>query len=337
MTLQERITSFSRLGTRIKELSHQEFSALAIRVENKNSWFTPDQTRNALDSIAGLLEEGLIKKWLNNYDIPDKPHAKSIGLLMAGNIPAVGYHDFMCILLSGHEAHVKLSSSDDVLIPWLAGELMEIYPEFRSKIIFEDMLKGKEAYIATGSDNSARYFNYYFGKFPSIIRKNRTSVGILDGREQKEDFQALAQDVFQYYGLGCRNVAKLYINHKGQLEDFLMSLEGLDFLPDHHKYYNNYEYNKSIYLVNCESHLDNGFLLLKESEALVSPISVLYYEFYSDLKNLEKKIYAQSHKIQCIVSKSGWYPQSVDFGKAQRPTLSDYADHVDTMEFLTNL
>ncbi|MEX2591145.1 MAG: acyl-CoA reductase [Anditalea sp.] len=337
MTLQERITSFSKLATRIEELSDEEFSALATQVENQNSWFTPEQTKHCLNGISHFLDEATLKDWLNGYSIPDNIHSKSIGLLMAGNIPAVGFHDFMCILLSGHEVHAKLSSSDQVLIKWLARELINIHPEFGSKIFFEDMLKGKEAYIATGSDNSARYFNYYFGKFPSIIRKNRTSIGILEGGEQKGDFQALAHDIFQYFGLGCRNVSKLYIKNKEQLQDFLKAIEGFHFLLGHHKYLNNYEYNKSIYLVNGESHLDNGFLLLKESEGLVSPISVLYYEYYSDLGDLRVQLQSQSQKIQCIVSKNGWYPQSVDFGKAQYPSVDDYADHVDTMEFLTNL
>lgn len=337
MTIQERIISFAQLGKRIKEMTDEEFSSLAARVENNNSWFTPEQTKYSLLVISELLEQNALESWLKKYSIPVNQQPKSIGLLMAGNIPAVGFHDFMCILLSGHEVHAKLSSSDQILIRWLSRNLIDINSAFSSKIFFEEMLKGKDAYIATGSDNSARYFEYYFGKFPSIIRKNRTSIGILNGDEDHKDYQDLGNDIFQYYGLGCRNVSKIYIHRKEQLQDFLKAIEGFHFLLSHHKYINNYEYNKAIYLVNGEEHLDNGFLLVKESNNLVSPISVLYYECYSDLEGLRLQLQAEESKIQCMVSKNGWYEGSIDFGKAQRPSLTDYADHIDTMKFLTHL
>lgn len=337
MKLQERIASLSKLAKRIEKLSDEEFTDLAARVENNNNWFTPEQTRLALKGIVRLLEESSLQSWLKNYPIPDEPRPKAIGILMAGNIPAVGFHDLMCVLLSGHEAHAKLSSSDQVLIKWLTDELKDINPAFSAKIFFETMLKGKNAYIATGSDNSSRYFEYYFGKYPHIIRKNRTSVAVLRGDETQEDFQDLARDIFQYFGLGCRNVSKIYLRENEQLQDFLKAVEGFKGLLSHHKYRNNYDYNKSIYLVNREPHLDNGFLLLKESDALVSPISVLFYERYSDLNDLKKNLQAQSSKIQCIVSNKGWYPESVGLGKAQTPGVADYADHIDTMEFLVGL
>lgn len=337
MNLQQRTTSFIQLGRRIKSLNDMEFSELAVNVENNNNWFTPPQTKFALNAISGFLEEQTLQDWLKNYNISNEINPKSIGLLMAGNIPAVGFHDFMCILLSGHEVHAKLSSSDQVLIPWLTRELIALQPTFGTKIFFEDMLKGKDAYIATGSDNSSRYFDYYFGKFPSIIRKNRTSVAILDGNEKEEDFHALAQDIFQYYGLGCRNVSKLFIKREEQLQEFLRGIEGYHYFLNHHKYLNNYEYNKAIYLVNAEPHLDNGFMLIKENDMLVSPISVVFYEIYSELENLKQKLTLQSSKIQCMVSKNGWYPGSVNFGKAQSPALDDYADKIDTLKFLINL
>jgi hypothetical protein len=337
MTIQERITSFAQLGKRIKELPDEEFSSLAARVENNNSWFTPEQTKYSLLGISELLEQNALESWLKMYSISDNQLPKSIGLLMAGNIPAVGFHDFMCILLSGHEVHAKLSSSDQILIRWLSRNLIDINPAFSSKIYFEEMLKGMDAYIATGSDNSARYFEYYFGRYPSIIRKNRTSIGILDGKEDHKNYQDLGNDIFQYYGLGCRNISKIYIQRREQLQDFLKAIEGFHFLLSHHKYINNYEYNKAIYLVNGEEHLDNGFLLVKESNSLVSPISVLYYESYSDLEDLRLKLQAEESKIQCMVSRHGWYEGSIGFGKAQRPSLTDYADHIDTMKFLTQL
>ena len=337
MDLKERIKAFSQLGIRIKKLTESEFAFLAAQVEQNNNWFTPDQTKFALNAISDFLDKASLESWLAAYPILDHTHPKSVGLLMAGNIPAVGFHDMMCILLSGHQVHGKVSSSDQVLIKWLSAELINIHPGFGSRIVFEDMLKGKDAYIATGSDNSARYFEYYFGKYPSIIRKNRTSIAILDGTETAEDFQALGHDIFQYYGLGCRNVSKIYVKNEAQLQDFLNAIEGFHFLTSHHKYLNNYDYNKAIYLVNGEAHLDNGFLLVKESKQLVSPIAVLFVEYYNDQVGLERTLKEHEHKIQCIVSRNSWYRGSVKFGTAQSPTLTDYADHVDTMSFLTSL
>src|SRR5690606_31665941 len=315
----------------------EEFLSLADRVERNNNWFTPEQTRLSLHTIASYLDKTSLNNWLADYTIQEPSEPRSVGLLMAGNIPAVGFHDLLCILVSGHRAHVKTSSTDQVLIKWLTQQLIQVQPAFGSRIVFEEMLKGKDAYIATGSDNSSRYFDYYFGKYPSIIRKNRTSVGILDGSEETEDFKALGHDIFQYFGLGCRNVSKLYIKNKEQLQEFLKAIEGFHFLTSHHKYLNNYEYNKAIYLVNGEAHLDNGFLLIKENEQLVSPIAVLYFEYYADTKDLEEKLSIHQDKIQCMVSKGGWYPGSVSLGQAQHPSLSDYADHVDTLDFLIKL
>jgi hypothetical protein len=337
MHLEQRIAAFIQLGKSIRDLSEQELDILTTKVENNNNWFTPSQTRFALNEISGLLEEARLRDWLSHYIIPSGTRAKSIGLLLAGNIPAVGFHDFLCVLLSGHDVHAKLSSSDQILIPWLSETLISIEPLFSTKIFFEDMLKGKDAYIATGSDNSSRYFDYYFGKFPHIIRKNRTSIAVLDGMENEDDFQSLAHDIFDYFGLGCRNVSKVYLKNKEQLQDFLNDIKGFQLYLSHHKYLNNYDYNKAIYLVNGEDHLDNGFLLVKESKELVSPIAVLYYEIYPNSEVLMDNLQNFSSKIQCVVSKDGWYPGSVSFGQSQKPNLGDYADNVDTLKFLINL
>ncbi|MDN3670276.1 acyl-CoA reductase [Echinicola jeungdonensis] len=337
MTLHDRINSFIALGKRIKQLTPEEFDELARKVENHNNWFTPDQTRFALNHLEEILQERSLVQWLKRYPLSDDIDPKKVGIMMAGNIPAVGFHDLMTVLLSGHDAHVKLSSSDRVLIKWLVRELITMNPAFANKVFFEDFLKNKDAYIATGSDNSARYFDYYFGKYPSIIRKNRTSVAVLDGSETKRDFQDLARDVFQYFGLGCRNVSKFYVKDPDQIKEFLDAIEGVQPLLSHHKYLNNYEYNKSIYLVNREKHLDNGFLLCKESKELVSPIAVLYYEVYQDEASLKSKLEDNRDKIQCMVSNGAWLKGSVAFGQAQKPGVEDYADHVDTMEFLLSL
>jgi hypothetical protein len=337
MTLEERIKALSLLGKAIRELKKEEFEELSQRIQNNNSWFTPEHTRSAFHALALMLEEGQLRNWISKYDLDDNPDPRDIGILMAGNIPAVGFHDLLSVLITGYHASVKLSSSDKESIQWIVEKLNEIEPRFRTAVTFEEMLKRKDAYIATGSDNSARYFNYYFGKYPHIIRKNRTSVGIINGQETAEDFKALARDVFQYFGLGCRNVSKIYIRQSASLKAFLDSIGELHLLSSHHKYLNNYDYNKSIFLVNKEAHLDNGFLLLKESEDLVSPIGVLYYEYYRDQEDLKQKLELINDKIQCVVSKEAWYEGSFSFGEAQCPALDDYADGVDTIAFLKQL
>jgi len=337
MILQERINAFVKLGQRISTIEGEEFQDLARQVENNNSWFTPESTKHALDALVQLLDEKSLNAWASRYPIKDNIDPKEIGVMMAGNVPAVGFHDFMCVLISGHKMHGKLSSTDEVLMKWISRELILLVPEMKPYISFQDMLKGKGAYIATGSDNSARYFEYYFGKYPHIIRKNRTSVAVFTGKETVEDYVALGQDIFFYYGLGCRNISKLYIKDENQLQAFLDAIEPFNTIIHHHKYRNNYDYNKSIYLVNQRPHLDNGFLLLTTDDHLVSPISVLYYDLYRDEDHLSEKLESQQDKIQCIVSKDGNLENSIAFGEAQRPSVKDYADDVDTMEFLISL
>jgi hypothetical protein len=337
MTLEERIDAFARLGDFIEKISSEELSDLYRRVENNNNWFTPEQVKNSLDALLLFLNKEKLADWLFKYDLSEVSNPKSVGILMAGNIPAVGFHDMMCVLLSGHRACVKTSSSDQILINWLINKLISIEPRFGQLILVEEMLKNKDAYIATGSDNSARYFDYYFGKYPNIIRKNRISVGILDGSETKEEFLELAKDVFQYYGLGCRNVSKIFVPNREILISFLDSIEDFREVASNHKYFHNYEYNKSILLVNREMHLDNGFLILQESKGLVSPISVLFYEVYESQNDLNELIFSVNDKIQCIVSNNGWFQGSLPFGKAQCPALDEYADGIDTMAFLKNL
>ncbi|MFC4872705.1 acyl-CoA reductase [Negadavirga shengliensis] len=336
MNLEERLSAFISLGEEINGIDKQSLEPLLVRIENNNSWFREEQSKKALKGIAHYLSKEQLENWLNQYDT-GLSKAKHVGIIMAGNIPGVGFHDLLCVLMAGHIAHVKLSSTDIVLIPFLMDLLVSIAPGFRDKVFFDERLSGMDAYIATGSDNSARYFEYYFGKYPHIIRKNRTSVAIIDGLEIKSDWGLLAEDVFQYYGLGCRNVSKIFFPDKAHVGMFLQAMEDYRTKVDHHKYNNNYDYNKSIYLVNKEPHLDNGFLLLKESEELVSPIAVAYYQIYPDLEWLEDNLRLNRDKIQCIVSREGWFSGSIPFGAAQCPGVADYADRVDTMKFLLDL
>ncbi|WP_192351167.1 acyl-CoA reductase [Algoriphagus sp. Y33] len=331
----ERISAFVNLGKVIKELmSPDEKDELIWRAENNNNWFTKDAVDAALEGIIYMLSEGKLNSWLSNYELEEIENPKSVGLMMAGNIPAVGFHDLMCVILSGHQAVIKLSSSDTILMKWIIKKLIEVDPKIERQIKIEEMLKGMDAYIATGSDNSSRYFNYYFGKYPHVIRQNRTSIAVLSGNETTGDYIRLGKDIFQYYGLGCRNVSKIYLRSEEQLQDLLGALEVYSPIASHHKYHNNYDYNKSIYLVNLEKHLDNGFLLVKESGDMVSPISVLYYEIYEDEDQLLAKLNPLKSKIQCII---GSGDGKIPFGSAQCPEPWEYADNVDTMAFLLGL
>ncbi|WP_370627666.1 acyl-CoA reductase [Algoriphagus sp. NBT04N3] len=337
MELEKRIKAFASLGTLLSNLAPNQKEDLFRRSENRNNWFTAESCEQALNGLAFMLQESKLREWVSKYEFPQYSSPKDVGVLMAGNIPAVGFHDAMTGLLSGNKLSAKLSSADEVLMKWLLQQLIQLEPEFENLIEFSDMLKNKDAYIATGSDNSARYFNYYFGKYPSVIRQNRTSVAILEGDENRDDLVNLGKDIFSYYGLGCRNVSKIFIRNEEQLQQLLKELQIFAEKAEHHKYLNNYDYNKSIYLVNQDSHLDNGFLILKESQDLVSPIAVLYYELYSSKEALTGKIDSLSSKIQCVVGNIDHGIASVPFGQAQMPELWDYADGVDTLEFLTNL
>lgn len=337
-TLSDRISAFIQLGIRISNLSEDEKFPLFRQAENQNAWFTQRSVEQALEGLRVMLDAQALEKWVASYAILEPVRSKEVGLMLAGNIPAVGFHDILAVLISGHTACVKLSAQDTALPMWLLTQLKEIDSRFSERIQIEDMLKNKQAYIATGSDNSARYFNYYFGKYPHLIRSNRTSVAILQGEESTADLQALGTDIFDYFGLGCRNVSKVFVKNQEQLTGLLDGLEPFSWAANHHKYFNNYEYNKSIYLVNRTAHLDNGFLLLKESTDLVSPIGVLFYEIYSDEQELKAKLLQLESKIQCVVGNPAMdLPGIIPFGQTQCPQPWDYADGVDTLQFLSAL
>lgn len=331
------VKPFVALGKLLKTDAVDE---VVYRAHAQNNWFTPAYVQEALRAISEeYLEEEKLVSWLQHYPsllLENQPKPQKIGVVMAGNVPAVGFHDLLCVLLSGHHLMAKLSTDDRVLMQFLINKLIEIEPAFAEKITIVERLNAADAYIATGSDNTARYFEYYFSKKPNIIRRNRTSVGVLNGNETNEELDALGKDILQYFGLGCRNVAKVFVPSGYDFREFYEAIEYQhDNFVNHHKYFNNYEYNKSVYLINQEPHFDNGFLMTRETASLVSPISVLFFEYYSSTAQLTKVLSLQEEKIQCIVSQNGWYPNSLPFGQAQSPTLLDYADGIDTMEFLS--
>lgn len=339
MQLQQRINAFHELGTILSSLARtekQEERDLLQKAKAHNGWFTTENVQFACSSWSEALTIENMGQWLAAYQIDDVT-PKTVAIVMAGNVPLVGFHDFLSVLISGHKVLVKLSSNDQQLLPYLTRQLIAIEPEFQSYISFsEEKLEGFDAVIATGSNNTARYFEHYFGKYPSIIRKNRNSVAVLDGSETTEQLELLANDIFRYFGLGCRNVSKIYIPKDYNPDLFFNAMFSWKHVINDHKYMNNYDYNKAVYLMSLLDIFDNEFLLLKEDNGFSSPISVLFYEKYEDTNGLQQQIEASAEHIQCVVSGSGW-PEAIPFGKAQTPQLWDYADGVDTLAFLLDL
>ena len=337
-TTKELINTFSELG---KQLStpDDELGKIINNEQQHNGWFTPENVEKAVKADGLMLNAKDLSSWLNKYDLAKSASAKKIGLILAGNIPLVGFHDVLCVLATGNHALIKASVQDARLIKYVLEKLVAIDSRFKDQFSFVERLENFDAVIATGSNNSSRYFEYYFGRVPHIIRKNRNSLAVLTGNETEQQLYNLGHDIFDYYGLGCRNVSKLLIPNNYDLANFFEAIEPYQPIINHHKYNNNYDYNKSIYLVNGDKHLDNGFLLLKEDERLVSPLAVLYYNYYEDLQAVERLLENESDKIQCIVSTAPLQVknQVVNFGQSQQPGLADYADGIDTMDFLANL
>jgi len=313
-------------------LQHIQFA------KHHNAWFTEDEVLFCLKSWSEALTEEKLNQWLDRYAFT-KVQPKRIGLVLAGNIPLVGLHDVICVLLSGNDVVAKYSSKDKLLIHWIVKFLIREDISFESRIeLTKDQLKNIDAVIATGSNNTARYFEYYFRNKPHIIRKNRNSLAILTGKETSEDFTALAEDIFRYFGLGCRSVSKLMVP-KGY--DFVPFFEGIFHkkgLLHHDKYTNNYDYNKAVYLMSSVKLLDNGFVILKEDASHSSPIGCLFYEFYESKENLKNRIKHEREQLQCVVGDLGFLDQiDTAFGETQEPELWDYADGIDTLDFLLKL
>jgi hypothetical protein len=314
------------------ELFYEEFEQLIQLSQSHNGWYTSEQVYFSIQSWAKALTQENLDQWTSSYDFTTT-ESKTIALILAGNIPLVGFHDFISVLVSGHNVLVKTSSDDQHLLPFLAKYLITVEPQLANKITFvEGKLEGFDAVIATGSNNTARYFEYYFKDKPSIIRKNRNSVAVLNGQETKEQLIALGEDIFRYFGLGCRNVSKLFVPKGYSFDAFFEAIFEYQDVIHYEKYANNYDYNKAVFLMSNYKLLDNGFLTLKEDSSHASPISSVFYEYYDSLTEIEKRLESEAETIQCIVS-NNLVQNSIPFGQTQRPQLWDYADHVDTISF----
>jgi hypothetical protein len=332
MNLEQRIDLLAKLGNYC-ESDDPRWQAAQERAYGENGWFSPEFIRQAVIQIARkFLQKEKLTAWAAHYAIPPTPSSpKNIGLIMAGNLPLVGFHDFLAIFIAGHRQTIKPSSRDEVLIRHLIDRLIDLDPAVATLVSFAERLNGCDAYIATGSNNSARYFEYYFSKYPHIIRRNRTSVAILDGSETKEELTALADDVHLYFGLGCRNVTKVYAPENYDFVPLLDAFRKYDYLADYAKYKHNYDYRLTIVLLNKKFYMTNGSILLEENTSPFTPISVLHYEYYREGEDPAAAI-KDNPDIQCIVGHG-----HIPFGKAQQPDLMDYADGVDILQFLRDL
>lgn len=321
-------------NTAHKNSLFQEFDEKISTAQHKNGWFTKENIIFSLESWATALTKENFENWTAAYMLQSNKNPKTVALIMAGNIPLVGFHDLLCVLISGNKAVIKVSSNDKVLLPFVANVLVKIEPRYQDALIFTaDKLPDFDMVIATGSNNTARYFEFYFKHKPHIIRKNRNSVAILTGEESHTQLAALGEDIFRYYGLGCRSVSKLYVPKNYDFEAFFKGIYEYHPIIEQVKYANNYDYNKAVYLMSEFKLLDNGFLILKEDKGYASPIASLAYERYEDINTLKEQLQLDREKIQCIVA-NGVLENTISFGQTQHPSLSDYADGEDTLDFL---
>ena len=332
MNLQERIDLLVALGDYMLS-QNAAWKEAQQKAFTENRWFTPEFINTAVKNIGKeFLQKEKLQSWCGNYFIPGKKdNPKTVGVVMAGNIPLVGFHDFLSVFISGHRQIIKPSSKDETLIKHIVQYLSEKNPEVKNFVSFAEMLKGCDAYIATGSNNSARYFEYYFRKYPHIIRRNRTSIAVLEGNENEEELEKLSADISLYFGLGCRNVTKIYVPENYDFLPLLNALKKFDYFSDQYKYRNNYDYQLAILIMNNKYYMTNGSIILTENKSFFSPISILNFEYYKNISDVETEI-KTSGDVQCVAGKN-----YLSFGRTQQPSLTDYADGIDTMEFLAEL
>lgn len=332
MNISDRINALVDLGNflqqdtlELQEVTHKAFI--------HNTWFTPKNIELSLINIAeNFLEKEKLENWIANYDFSESKSAKTIAIVAAGNIPLVAFHDILCVLISGNKLQLKLSEKDNVLLPFILQKLIAINPAFKEAIQIVTRLENFDAIIATGSNNTANYFEYYFGKYKNIIRKNRNSIAILDGTENLSDLKNLGNDVFDYFGLGCRNVSKIFVPASYDLMQLKAGFESFHNVMQHTQYMNNLDYQRTLYLMNQIPMLDIDFINIVENKSLYSPLACLHYEFYNSDDDVINYIIDEKDNLQCIVGK-----EYLPFGKSQQPSLTDYADNIDVLNFVTNL
>jgi len=314
--------------------------AVILEAGQHNPWFTRREVERALQAIRTVfLDRDALAQWAAAYKVPDhRAEMRTIGLVMAGNIPLVGFHDWLSVFVSGHRALIKLSDKDDRLLPFLLDQLVRFRSDVATYWQSTDRLQGFDAVIATGSNNSARYFEAYFGKYPHIIRRNRNAVAVLQGDESKAELEALMEDIFPYYGLGCRSVSALRVPRGFEIRRILEAADRRADIMHVDRYRNNFDYQCALLLLNRVPFLQGQSLLLREDPSLLSPISTLHYQWYDHPGELMAELQRREDEIQCIVSARPLEGLAViPPGTSQQPGLYDYADGVDTMAFINRI
>ena len=340
--LNKRIENLVKLADVLRHDSAVE--ELLYKASKLNPWFTEEYGRKALDAITDkMLDAAKLREWMARYDLSVQLDTdKTIGLIMAGNLPLVGFHDFLCVYMMGYKMRIKLSAKDDALFPYVIARLNEIDSDLSARMIVAERLEGFDAVIATGSNNSNRYFEYYFRNYPKILRRSRNSVAVLNGNESPAELYGLADDIFMYFGFGCRNVSKLFVPQEYDVRVLFPYFEKYKWMHAHTKYMNNYDYNRTLLLLNATEHLGDEIVMLQEHTSISSPIGLVYYERYGDMASVKENLIENGDKIQCVVAtdstaKALSISDFVPFGKTQKPELWDYADGVDTIKFLISL
>lgn len=338
LNLVQRISTLVELGKIIITAS-PERAEIIQKAKAYNPWFTEESIKNSFNAISNnFLQRDILTEWINNYHVGDKSSPRVVGMVLAGNIPMVGFHDMMCTFVSGHHSMIKMSEKDTVLMKYLLDTMYVINPETKAYFSTTDKLMGYDAVIATGSNNTASYFHKYFANHPHIIRRNRNGIALLDGNESREELHNLGIDIFTYFGLGCRNVSKIYLPDDYDFEPLLEELHKYNQIVLHNKYMNNYDYNIALYLLNKADFINNGSIILMKDERIPSRIATCHYELYTDLNQVSSALLAKQDDIQCVVTNIKTLPiKTYGFGKAQSPAIDDYADGVDTMAFLKEI
>ncbi|PLX06103.1 MAG: acyl-CoA reductase [Marinilabiliales bacterium] len=342
MSLSKRIRILAETGIILESVSQgndiENFPGFS-KIEAHNPWFTTKNVQYALHEWSLLLTVDNLTNWISDYKINDDyTNKKKLGIIMAGNIPLVGMHDFICAYIVGVDMRIKLSSKDSVLMKWYIELIKEKDPDFLTKIqVFENNISDFNVVIATGSNNSNRYFNEYFKKYPKILRHNRSSIAVLDGNESNKDLENLADDIFMYFGLGCRNVSHLFVPEGYKFDNLAKAFEKYADIINNNKYANNFNYQYTLIAMNRVLHINMNIALLIKSPSIHSPVSIINYQNYKDKSEVNNIISTNKSNIQCIVSNDSEILNSINFGTTQKPSLSDYADNVDTLKFLLNL
>lgn len=340
MNLQTRIDILVQLGETLNE-NNDSFQKVKQEAYLHNKWFIEQNVNKSISAITNaFLNKSILKDWASKYNIIDEVKGKQVGIIMAGNIPLVGFHDLLSVFISGNQAKIKISSKDKPLMEYVIQQMISINPYVKKYFDIVERITKMDAVIATGSNNSYRYFEYYFGKIPNIIRKNRNGTAVITGEETKDQLKALSHDILDYFGLGCRNISKIYVPKGYQFKKLIETLDEHQYLKDHSKYMNNYDYNLAIALLNKDKIFQGEVIFIKKDESYFSRIANLHYEEYDDIKEVKTRIKNDEELIQVVATNNGNildFEREVKFGKTQEPAIDDYADGIDTLEFLVNI